>query len=316
MSEQTRPVPVIGSLNMDLVMQPEHLLARPDHHGQWLLHRVRWQGRQPGGRRRAARCEGQHGRLRRARCVCRDTSRWPASRWYPASTTCCRWTARSAPRSSPGMQPAPTRPWWRPARTSAADPALVDRALADAPAAQDPRATWKSRRRRTLVRCRPRTMPGAPPPPTRRRRGAIPADLLPPVDLVTPNETEVAAAIAGRPVANRADALAAARTLLKLGARAGLVTLGGDGAIWCDRQRALHCPAVTVRGAVDTTAAGDVMSGRWQWRWQSVSRWSKAWPAAAAAMRRRKSQPGRVMHRHRCMTCRTWPAKPGLARFA
>ena len=84
---------------------------------------------------------------------------------------------------------------------------------------------------------------------------AVAPELLPLIDIIAPNETE-AAALTGRAIANRADALAAARHLLALGARAALITLGGDGALYCDDSRALHCPAVAVR-AVDTTAAGD-----------------------------------------------------------
>ena len=84
---------------------------------------------------------------------------------------------------------------------------------------------------------------------------AVASELLPLIDIIAPNETE-AAALTGRTVASRADALAAARHLLELGARAALITLGGDGALYCDGGGALHCPAVAVR-AVDTTAAGD-----------------------------------------------------------
>ncbi len=84
---------------------------------------------------------------------------------------------------------------------------------------------------------------------------AVAPELLPLIDIIAPNETE-AAALTGRAIANRADALAAARNLVALGARAALITLGGDGALYCDDSRALHCPAVAVR-AVDTTAAGD-----------------------------------------------------------
>ena len=79
------------------------------------------------------------------------------------------------------------------------------------------------------------------------------------IDIIAPNETE-AAALTGRTIANRADALAAARNLVALGARAALITLGSDGALYCDDSRALHCPAVAVR-AVDTTAAGDAYLG-------------------------------------------------------
>jgi ribokinase len=84
---------------------------------------------------------------------------------------------------------------------------------------------------------------------------AVAPELLPLIDIIAPNETE-AAALTGRTIANRADALAAARNLVGLGARAALITLGGDGALYCDDSRALYCPAVEVR-PVDTTAAGD-----------------------------------------------------------
>jgi ribokinase len=84
---------------------------------------------------------------------------------------------------------------------------------------------------------------------------AVAPELLPLIDIIAPNETE-AAALTGRTIANRDDALAAARNLVGLGARAALITLGSDGALYCDDSRVLHCPAVAVR-AVDTTAAGD-----------------------------------------------------------
>jgi ribokinase len=80
-------------------------------------------------------------------------------------------------------------------------------------------------------------------------------DLLSMVDLVVPNETE-ASGLTGRIVVSRADALSAARHLVRQGARAALITLGHDGAIFCTGSDALHCPATAVH-AIDTTAAGD-----------------------------------------------------------
>ncbi len=84
-------------------------------------------------------------------------------------------------------------------------------------------------------------------------RPVMPA-LLRLIDIIVPNETE-AAALTGSD-----DAHEAARHLVALGARAALITLGGEGALYCDAGGALRCPAVEVQ-AVDTTAAGDAYIG-------------------------------------------------------
>jgi ribokinase len=89
--------------------------------------------------------------------------------------------------------------------------------------------------------------------------GSLAAELLPLVDIIAPNETE-AAAITGLVVSGRAEAVAAARHLVARGARGVLITLGDDGALFCDASHCLHCPAVPVQ-AVDTTAAGDAYIG-------------------------------------------------------
>lgn len=88
---------------------------------------------------------------------------------------------------------------------------------------------------------------------------ALPQDLLPLIDIIAPNETE-AEALTGRPIASREDAIAAAGDLLLQGAGAVLITLGGDGALYRDASRMLHCQALPVE-AVDTTAAGDAYLG-------------------------------------------------------
>src|SRR5262249_51900638 len=87
----------------------------------------------------------------------------------------------------------------------------------------------------------------------------IEPELMRLIDIVIPNASE-AAALTGRPVASRTDARAAAGALLGRGARAAIVTLGGDGAVCCDGNGAWFCPAVPVT-AVDTTAAGDAYIG-------------------------------------------------------
>jgi ribokinase len=259
MSEQTRPVLVIGSLNMDLVVQCERLPER----GQTIMGSGFFTASGGKGANQAVAAARLGARVSMAGCVGRDAF---------AETL-------RAGLQADGIRIDDVLPVDGPTGTAlitvdaagantivvasganmAVGPALVDRALANAggpgilllqheiPPEANARAVQAAHRAGWFVMLNPA--------PAR----AIPPDLLSLVDLVTPNETE-AAAIAGRPVANRADAVAAARTLLNLGARAVLVTLGGDGAIWCDRQRALHCPAVTVQ-AVDTTAAGDAYIG-------------------------------------------------------
>jgi ribokinase len=88
---------------------------------------------------------------------------------------------------------------------------------------------------------------------------AVPPELLRLIDILAPNETE-AATLTGIGIATRDDALAAAERLVRDGARAALITLGGNGALYCDADRALHCPAVKVQ-PIDTTAAGDSYLG-------------------------------------------------------
>ena len=84
-------------------------------------------------------------------------------------------------------------------------------------------------------------------------RPVVPA-LLPLIDIIAPNETEAAA------LTGASDPVEAARHLVAQGARAALVTLGSEGALYCDAGGAVRCPAVVVQ-AVDTTAAGDAYIG-------------------------------------------------------
>jgi ribokinase len=74
------------------------------------------------------------------------------------------------------------------------------------------------------------------------------------IDIIVPNETEAAE------LAGSSEPREAARCLLSRGARAVLITLGAEGALYGDGDAMLHCPAVSVP-AVDTTAAGDAYIG-------------------------------------------------------
>jgi len=87
----------------------------------------------------------------------------------------------------------------------------------------------------------------------------LPDDLLGLVAYLTPNEGE-AAALAGIPIGDMDSAREAGRRLLERGAATVIVTLGGEGALVCQRDRIVHFPAFPV-AVVDTTAAGDAFNG-------------------------------------------------------
>ncbi len=87
----------------------------------------------------------------------------------------------------------------------------------------------------------------------------LPDDLLGLVAYLTPNEGE-AAALAGLPLGDMDSARGAGRRLLERGAATVIVTLGGEGALVCQRDRIVHFPAFPVT-VVDTTAAGDAFNG-------------------------------------------------------
>ncbi|CAG9239312.1 ribokinase [Paraburkholderia caribensis] len=90
--------------------------------------------------------------------------------------------------------------------------------------------------------------------------GPLPADWLPLVDYLIPNELE-AATLTGLPVATPADANAAADALRRAGARNVIITLGAQGVVAALGEAApRHFDAPRVK-AVDTTAAGDTFIG-------------------------------------------------------
>ncbi len=91
---------------------------------------------------------------------------------------------------------------------------------------------------------------------------AVPADkaIYALCDYVTPNETE-AATITGLKVETEADALAAARAFLAMGARNALITLGEKGAFLHGEAGTDMVPAFKVANVVDTTGAGDAFNG-------------------------------------------------------
>jgi ribokinase len=91
---------------------------------------------------------------------------------------------------------------------------------------------------------------------------AVPADsaIYALCDYVTPNETE-AATITGLTVKTEADALAAAKAFLAMGAKNVLITLGEKGAFLHGEAGTAMVPAFKVTNVVDTTGAGDAFNG-------------------------------------------------------
>ncbi len=87
----------------------------------------------------------------------------------------------------------------------------------------------------------------------------IPDDLLANVDILVPNQTELAL-LSGIPLSDETSAQRGARELLKRGPRAVIVTLGEEGALLITNTQALRINAYEVE-VVDTTAAGDAFIG-------------------------------------------------------
>nr|WP_241018408.1 ribokinase [Paraburkholderia sp. Tr-20389] len=90
--------------------------------------------------------------------------------------------------------------------------------------------------------------------------GPLPADWLPLIDYLIPNELE-AATLTGLPVTSPQEAQAAARALRHAGARNVIVTIGAQGVVAAlGDAEPEHFDAPRVK-AVDTTAAGDTFIG-------------------------------------------------------
>jgi ribokinase len=87
----------------------------------------------------------------------------------------------------------------------------------------------------------------------------LPADLLPLVDYVTPNEGE-AGLLTGRTVRSMEDAQEAGWALVAGGVGAAIVTLGEAGAVLVTATGSARVPAFSVQ-AVDTVGAGDAFTG-------------------------------------------------------
>lgn len=87
----------------------------------------------------------------------------------------------------------------------------------------------------------------------------LPAELLPLVSIITPNESE-AELLTGVRVSDGAHVREAAVRLHRTGVKNVIITLGAKGAFFFDGSDGVLVPGFPVR-AVDTTAAGDAFNG-------------------------------------------------------
>lgn len=84
-------------------------------------------------------------------------------------------------------------------------------------------------------------------------------EILSMVDIVIPNETEIMV-LTGRKVDSLEETAEAGQVLLERGASTVMITLGDKGALCCMAQENYHIPSYKVK-AIDTTAAGDSYVG-------------------------------------------------------
>ncbi len=118
----------------------------------------------------------------------------------------------------------------------------------------------------------------------------LPDALLSLVDCLTPNVGE-AQILSGIPVDGPETATQAARRLLARGVKRVIVTLGHQGALFCDGTSALYFPAFPVK-AVDTTGAGDAFNGALAAGLAAGGTWEEALPLANAAAALACTKPG------------------------
>ncbi|MCY0093773.1 ribokinase [Hoeflea ulvae] len=88
----------------------------------------------------------------------------------------------------------------------------------------------------------------------------LPDGMLALCDYVTPNETE-AEALTGIAVTGLEDATRAAARLTEMGARAVVITLGENGALYYGAGQNVHVPAFNAGPVAETTGAGDAFNG-------------------------------------------------------
>jgi len=90
--------------------------------------------------------------------------------------------------------------------------------------------------------------------------GKLPAELLPNIDLLIPNQTE-AELLTGIKVVDQGSAIRAAQKLQQAGIAEVIITMGEQGVVVLERSGATHFISAFRVTVVDTTAAGDAFCG-------------------------------------------------------
>ena len=88
---------------------------------------------------------------------------------------------------------------------------------------------------------------------------ALPAELYPLIDIITPNEIE-AGQLVDFPIKTQEDAQHAAQRLLARGVKTAVIKMGAVGVVYATAESTDFVPAFSVQ-AVDTVAAGDAFNG-------------------------------------------------------
>ena len=102
----------------------------------------------------------------------------------------------------------------------------------------------------------------------------IPENILKGIDYIKPNETELQI-LTGMEVKNRKDITEAAKILIKKGVKNVIVTMGGDGCLYINKDIEEFFPAYPVK-AIDTTAAGDCFTAAFALALSQNKNWKEA----------------------------------------
>ena len=259
--DQSRPIVVIGSLNMDLVMRAERMpVAGETLHGNEFLCA-------PGGKgaNQALACSRLGGSVAMVGRIGDDSFGETLRAGLAESGINHRYVQKTAATST-GVAiilveealgqnrivlSSGANAELSPADIDAAGE-LIDRATRIVLQLEIPLATVAHVLHRAQAAGVPVLLNPAP-------AKTLPDEFWPLIDILVPNESE-AALLTGKSITDIASASLCAQELQQRGVRCVMITLGAQGLVIADENGTRHLPAQPV-SAVDTTAAGDTFIG-------------------------------------------------------